>query len=86
MAAVLWSSESDTLKFVECLISDFFACNVLDVRLSSAHCKQNQCYHVSEVKCNHLKKKRLGLKSESIHEEIQVKKKLQILTFKNRNY
>lgn len=33
----------------------FFACDVVDVRLSSAHCKTNQCYH-NELKCNHIQK------------------------------
>lgn len=33
----------------------FFACNVIDVRLSSAHCITNQCYH-SKFKCNHVQK------------------------------
>lgn len=40
---------------MECLVSDFFACNVIDVRLSSAHCITNQCYH-NKFKCNHVEK------------------------------
>lgn len=30
---------------MECVVSDYFACNVINVRLSSAHCITNQCYH-----------------------------------------
>lgn len=33
----------------------FLACNVINVRLSSAHCITNQCYH-SKFKCNHVQK------------------------------
>lgn len=47
---------------MECLISDF-ACNVIDVRLSSAHCIANQCYH-SELKCNHVQNADVGLRVE----------------------
>lgn len=40
---------------MECQVSDNFACNVVDVRLSSAHCITSQCYH-SKFKCNHVHK------------------------------
>lgn len=40
---------------MECQVSDNFACNVVDVRLSSAHCITSQCYH-SKFKCNHVQK------------------------------
>lgn len=35
---------------MECLVSFL---HVIDVRLSSAHCITNQCYH-SKFKCNHV--------------------------------
>lgn len=55
----LYSWEEQSWSSVECLLSDF-ACNVIDVRLSSAHCITNQCYH-GELKCNHVQKCRLVL-------------------------
>lgn len=43
----------------------FFACNVINVRLSSAHCITNQCYH-SKFKCNHVQKTQTRTQSASL--------------------
>lgn len=50
---VLW--EVQTPEFSGMSSEWFFACNVINVRLSSAHCITNQCYH-SKFKCNHVQK------------------------------
>lgn len=42
-----------------------FACNVINVRLSSAHCITNQCYH-SKFKCNHVQKRQTCTESGSL--------------------
>lgn len=63
------------LSGMSCMGFVCFACNVFDVRLSSAHCITNQCYH-GKFKCNHaglyLRVKVCRL---VVQDEIQVKKR-----------
>lgn len=50
MAVLAVLRKVQTWSSVECLVSFL---HVIDIRLSSAHCITNQCYH-SKFKCNHV--------------------------------